>query len=86
MHLVVRDVVGAYRLKRACTHMQSDIGNMDARVLQICQHFCIEMQAGGRRGHGARPFCIHCLIALLIVETGIVMYIGWQGQATVTIQ
>ena len=83
MHLMLRQVFGAHRLKRAGADVQRDIGKLHALGAQLVEQGLIEMQAGGRRRHRARGFRIHGLVAGLVEGIGRVFDIRRQRQAAV---
>ncbi|KAG1606111.1 hypothetical protein G6F46_013232 [Rhizopus delemar] len=53
VHHVVLQVIGTHRLEGARAHVQGDVAEVHALLLQRGQQRFVEMQAGGRRGHRA---------------------------------
>src|ERR1700761_6607816 len=47
VHMMILDVVRAYRLKRACSDMQGDITEVHALPAQARQHRFVEVQPSG---------------------------------------
>ena len=83
MHLVLRQVLGAHRLEGAGADMQRDIGELHPLRAQLVEQPLVEMQAGGRRRHRARCFCIHGLVTRFVERIGGVLDIRRQRQPAV---
>src|SRR5205823_11437100 len=64
---VILDTLDAHRLKRSIPHVQRDLGQRDATILQHPENLRGEMQARRRRGDGSAVPREHRLIPFAIV-------------------
>lgn len=66
VHVVIFNLVHPYRLEGARPHVQGDEGRFHALGTNFLQQRLVEVQAGGRRRHGARLLVVDGLVALLV--------------------
>ena len=78
MHAVFGNGVHAYRLEGPGTHVQRQPGDFDGTCGELPEQRIVEMQAGGRRSHGAGLAGKNGLVARFVVAAGGVGDVGWQ--------
>jgi hypothetical protein len=83
VHVVLGQVLDAHRLEGAGAHVQGDVGDVHALRGQFVEQRLVEVQAGGRRGDGARLLRIDGLVTLLVELVGVVLDVRRQRQAAV---
>ena len=86
VHDVLADARDAHRLESAGAHVQGDEGAFHAHGCQTVEHGLVEMQTGGRRGHGAGLGGVDGLVAGFVPAVGAVRDVGGQGHAAVAFQ
>ena len=86
VHVVLRQVFGAYRQEGARTHVQRQVCAFDAARLQRCQQRLVEVQASRGGGHRARLAGEHRLIARLVGLIRLVLDVGRQRQLAQPLQ
>jgi hypothetical protein len=80
---VLGQVLDAHRLEGAGAHVQGHVGDVHALRGQLVEQRLVEVQAGGRRGDGARLLRVDGLVTLLVELVGVVLDVGRQRQAAV---
>ncbi|KGD43715.1 hypothetical protein DO70_6589 [Burkholderia pseudomallei] len=85
VHPVLGEVFDAHRLERARADVQRERRALDAARLERGEHRVVEVQAGRRRGDGARVRGEHRLIAGLVGRVGRVLDVRRQRQPAVAL-
>ena len=81
MHGVVVHVLRTHRLEGAGADVKGHVVGLHAARGQCVEHGLVEMQAGGRGGHGASLAGEHGLVAVKVSVVGIALDVGRQRHA-----